>query len=161
MAEELNSEEEAWLRELVDVYERHESVEHHIDHRLYEELSRIEETPTQHSDGIVFIASRCYVHEPEYEVVRSLCESLSAKGMLVSHDSEHYGDLTPDGRNYFREKERREAEAARVRDEERAYSRRQAMLACLASAALSLVLNYDKVLGLLSALRALLSGPAT
>ena len=139
----LNREEEDFLRILVDAYERGESVEDFIENRLNGELRHLLEGP--HSSGGVFFAFCTYSYEPEYEVERSLCESLVRKGMLSRKGGSWFGNLTPDGRNYFRERGRLLAERLRERDEERAYSRRQATRAFAASAGLSLLLNYDKV----------------
>lgn len=151
---ELNQEEELFLERLVDVYQNGGTVEEFIEHRLNGELRHPVENPTE--GGYVVLVSPCYDYDPQYDVERSICDSLVDKGMLVRREDGWYGNLTHGGRNYFKEKERR----AREVEEERAYSRRQAAKALAASAALSVFLNLDKVARMLSQLAAWLSSVA-
>lgn len=143
---ELNQEEELFLERLVEVYQNGGSVENFIEHRLNGELRRPVENQTE--GGIVVLISPRYEYDPQYDVERSICDSLVGKGMLERREDGWYGNLTPDGRNYFKEKERH----AREIEEERAYSRRQAAKALAASTALSVFLNLDKVANMLSQL---------
>lgn len=151
---ELNQEEELFLERLVDVYQNGGTVENFIEHRLNGELRHPVENPTE--GGYVVLVSPCYDYDPQYDVERSICDSLVDKGMLVRREDGWYGNLTHGGRNYFKEKERH----AREVEEERAYSRRQAAKALAASAALSVFLNLDKVARMLSQLAAWLSSVA-
>jgi|GEM_PF-7015422 len=156
----LNLEEEASLKELVSEYEAGRSVEGFIKHRLYTELSHESLSSPSSSGGVTVCGAPMREYEPGFQRQESTYHSLADEGMIAADMPEsgdyEYHDLTSAGRNYFKEKERIEREKAEAREEERAYSRRQALKAFLAGAVLTAVVNYDKVAGLIGSLLSLL-----
>lgn len=110
---ELSSEEETALRELVDARTGPDSVKDFISHRLYDELSRL--------DGRDDLGEERRTYFDGYEEQSQMYRSLVAKGMLeASRPSPAvywYGDLTPEGRCYFADRdamERRRADEVRA-----------------------------------------------
>lgn len=99
MISRLNSEEEAALRELVRIRTDVESVRKFIEKRLYSELS--------YSEGKDPYGREKRVPLPGYEEQKQVYESLVEKGMLEGSRPNGaalywYGDLTSDGRCYFK-----------------------------------------------------------
>lgn len=99
MVERLNSEEESALRELIRNRTDAESVKKFIEKRLYDELSRPEGTDAYG------VEKRTYL--PGYHEQKQVYEALVEKGLLEGHRPGGgafywYGDLTSDGRCYFK-----------------------------------------------------------
>lgn len=99
MTERLNSEEEGALRELIKARTDSESVRKFIENRLYSELS------ISKGKDPYGVEKREYL--PGYEEQKQVYESLVEKGLLDGHRPGGasfcwYGDLTSDGRCYFK-----------------------------------------------------------
>ena len=99
MVERLNSEEESALRELMRARTGVNSVREFIENRLYNELSRTVGTDRFGEERREYL--------PGYREQKQVYESLVKKGMLEgsrpgSAAFYWYGDLTSDGRCYFK-----------------------------------------------------------
>lgn len=99
MTDRLNSEEEKSLRELIRIRVDSESVRKFIETRLYSELSV--------SEGRDPFGEEKRTYLPGYHEQKQVYESLVEKGFLEGAKPGNaafywYGDLTSDGRCYFK-----------------------------------------------------------
>ncbi len=149
---ELTPDERAALAELVKVESTGGSVPDFITHRLYDELSHVV------SEDRFGDEDREY--DPRFDSQRRAYVGLYEKGLLDASPPSHihrgywFNNLTGDGRFYFEMESRANKAKEEELDESRRYARKQALIAFLASAALTLVINaraiYDNVCWLLS-----------
>lgn len=140
---ELTPEERSSLKELVDAFARGESVKGFINNRLYEELS--------HGTGKDEFGNEMRDYEEGFEEQKQVYASLYDKGLLEAyppskiHSSYWFENLTSAGRCYFDMEDLAKKERADELEEARRYARRQARIAFLASAALTLLINAKTV----------------
>ena len=106
--QELTSEEEACLKELVDVYERDESTSEFVSNRLFGELKE---------------GTR------EFNRQKRIYETLSDKGFTIADSYYEFGadadtELTSKGRCYFRDRQLEAASNKRLHEEQWRHDRR-------------------------------------
>ena len=151
---ELTPEERKSLKELVEASAQGKSVKDFINNRLYTELS--------HKEGEDRLGDEVRIYEEGFEEQSQVYKSLYEKGLLEAHPPSrvHAGywfeNLTSEGRCYFDMEEAAKKEKADELEESRRYARKQALIAFLASAALTLLINartlYDNIMWLVSLL---------
>lgn len=142
---ELTPEERSSLKELVDASARGESVKDFINNRLFEELS--------HVTGHDRLGNEEREYEVGYEEQYQVYVGLYEKGLLDaclpngggSHAVHWFENLTSAGRCYFEMEESAKKEKANELEEARRYARKQALIAFLASAALTLLINAKTI----------------
>lgn len=122
---ELTSEEQSYLRRLLEIEENGGSVDEHIARRLYGELSEVAATDAHGNER-----RRC---SPEYGRERAVYEALAEKGLIapqpVPGPRAEFGELTSEGRCWFRDRD----EAARIERENVRGGRRHDYLVALFS----------------------------
>lgn len=122
---ELTSEEQSYLRRLLEIEESGGSVDEHIARRLYGELSEVMGVDAHGND------ERRY--SPEYGRERAVYEALAENGLIapqpVPGPRAEFGELTSEGRCWFRDRD----EAARIERENVRGGRRHDYLVALFS----------------------------
>lgn len=122
---ELTSEEQSYLRRLLEIEESGGSVDEHIARRLYGELSEAVAIDAHGNE------ERKY--SPEYGRERAVYEALAEKGLIapqpVPGPRAEFGELTSEGRCWFRDRD----EAARIERENVRGGRRHDYLVALFS----------------------------
>ncbi len=122
---ELTSEEQSYLRRLLEIEENGGSVDEHIARRLYGELSEVAATDGHGNERLRY--------SPEYGRERAVYEALAEKGLIapqpVPGARAEFGELTSEGRCWFRDRD----EAARIERENVRGGRRHDYLVALFS----------------------------
>lgn len=130
--QELTKDEETVLEELCDARSRGESTRDYIDKMLYTKLSRVK----SHD----FAGNEIREEDPEFRTFLATCKQLVDKGLLEPIDipmstKYHFGELTPDGWSYFKEKERRENEQIKEKKSDRRHDYFVALFSLVGGAA--------------------------
>lgn len=131
---ELTSEEQSYLRKLLEIEKSGGSVDEHITRRLYSELSEV--------TGIDAHGNEECRYSPGYGRERAVYEALAEKGLIapqpVPGPRAEFGELTSEGRCWFRDRD----EAARIERENVRGGRRHDYLVALFSVVSGAVAGY-------------------
>ncbi len=131
---ELTSEEQSYLRRLLEIEENGGSVDEHLTRRLYRELSEV--------TGVDARGNEERRYSPEYGRERAVYEALAEKGLIapqpVPGPRAEFGELTSEGRCWFRDRD----EAARIERENVRGGRRHDYLVALFSVVSGAVAGY-------------------